>query len=82
MMTRDEALGNEYSREGLRKALLNGYLYDYVAQWYPQMSKEELKELVLNVYYVAIPNDFGSEYEESFNEQIEQELKGRDFFED
>jgi hypothetical protein len=40
-----------YSREGLLKALNSDRLYDYVANHYWEMDKEELKDVLLEVIY-------------------------------
>ena len=42
---------NEYSRERLLEALNSDRLYDYIANHYWEMSKEELKDVLLEVIY-------------------------------
>jgi hypothetical protein len=40
-----------YSREGLLEALNSDRLYDYIANHYWEMDKEELKDVLLEVIY-------------------------------
>lgn len=40
-----------YSREGLLEALNSDRLYDYIANHYWEMAKEELKDVLLEVIY-------------------------------
>ena len=40
-----------YSREGLLEALNSDRLYDYIANHYWEMTKEELKDVLLEVIY-------------------------------
>lgn len=85
-MTRDEALGNEYSRKGLVKATEAGYLYDYIAQWYYQMSTWDLKEVLLSVLGVGLDQcgvGANRDVEEAaYNELLINELADREFGED
>lgn len=78
-MTRDEALGNYYTPKGLVKATANGFLFDYIAQWYYQMDTYELKEVLLAVLGVAHDNCKSEENERAFNELLINELADRDF---
>lgn len=61
------------------EALHTGRLYDFVAEHYWEMTKEELKELVLNLEWVATTDLTNSEVEE-FYKSLEEELENRDFF--
>ncbi len=85
-MTRDEALGNEYSRKGLIRATEAGYLYDYIAQWYYQMSTYDLKEVllaVLGVGYDQCGVGANRDIEEAaYNELLINEFADRGFEED
>jgi len=82
-MTRDEVLGNCYTPKGLVKAAANGFLFDYVAQWYYQMTTYELKEVLLAVLGVVYDNcGVGANRdteEEALAELIVDELANRDF---
>lgn len=79
MSTRDEILGNSYSQEGLVKATAKNYLFDYVAQWYPQMSKEDLKEVILALLGVGYDNCKSEEDENTYADLIVAELESRYF---
>ena len=51
----------EYSQEGLVKAIEEGCLYDYVANHYWEMTKEELKDVLIEVIYSCQkPSDIDS----------------------
>lgn len=78
-MTRDEILRNEYSAQGLVKATNEGFLFDYVAQWYYQMSKHEIKEVLLAVLGVGYDSCKGDEDEEAYAQKIVDELAERGF---
>lgn len=78
-MTRDEALGNNYSQGGLVIATANGYLFDYVAQWYYQMSKEDLKEVLLAVLGVVYDYCYGDDDGRALSELLVNELEDREF---
>ena len=79
MMTRDEALGNCYTPKGLVRAAASGFLFDYVAQWYYQMTPYELKEVLLAVLGVCYDRCTGDEDEQAFSELLINELADRDF---
>lgn len=64
----------------IRKAILDGNLYDYVADNYYSMSKEQLKELILNLDWVATRNLRCAE--KDFYKELDQELADRDFYEE
>lgn len=85
-MTVDEVLGNEYSRKGLVKATEAGYLYDYIAQWYYQMSTYDLKEVLLAVLGVGLDQcgvGANRDVEEAaYNELLLERLADREFGED
>lgn len=85
-MTVDEVLGNEYSRKGLVKATKEGYLYDYIAQWYYQMSTYDLKEVLLAVLGVGLDQcgvGANRDVEEAaYNELLLEGLADREFGED
>ena len=78
-MTRDEALGNHYSQGGLVIATANGYLFDYVAQWYYQMSKDDLKEVLLATLGVCLDKCCSDEDERNLSELLVGELESRYF---
>ena len=78
-MDRYEALGNSYSQEGLVKATANDFLFDYVAQWYYQMSKEDLKEVLLAVLGVVYDNCYGEDDGHALSEFLVNELQDRSF---
>lgn len=82
-MTRDEILGNSYSAKGLIKAANEGFLFDYIAQWYTQISNYELKEVllaVLGVGYDLCGIGSNSYIKESkYNHLILEELANREF---
>ena len=78
-MTRDEALERNYTQKGLVRAVANGFLYDYVAQWYYQMSPYELKEVLLAVLGVTFDNCKSDEDEKAFSQLVVNELADRDF---
>ena len=78
-MTRDEALGESYSPGGLVIATSNGYLFDYIAQWYYNMSRYELKEVLLAVLGVGIDNCKGEDDELEYGKAICNELECRFF---
>lgn len=40
-----------YSKKALIKALADGHAYDYVAAFYWQMPKEDLKQVILELIY-------------------------------
>ena len=80
-MTRDEILGEEYSPKGLVRAFDNGFATDYIAQWYYQMTRYELKEVLLSVLYtiydsIGCNND--DEYD-AFQKLVVEELADREF---
>lgn len=56
-------------------------LYDYIANHYYMFSKEQLKELLLNTYYVATER-LSDEDRMAFNEELNNELTERGFYED
>lgn len=78
-MTRNEALGNSYSQGGLVIAAANGYLFDYVAHWYYQMSKEDLKEVLLTTLGVCMDQCRSDEDERNLSELLVGELECRYF---
>ena len=78
-MTRDVVLGNSYSQEGLIRATANGYLFDYIATWYYQMSKEDLKEVLLAILGAGYDSCKSDEDEEAYNELLIGELESRYF---
>ena len=65
----------------LRKALHDGTFYDYVANHYYEMTKDQLKELILNLDWVATENMNDNQAKE-FYQNVEEELENRDFFEE
>ncbi len=65
----------------LRKALHDGTFYDYVANHYYEMTKDQLKELILNLDWVATSGRYYNQ-EEEFYKTVEEELENRDFFEE
>ena len=69
------------STEQIRKALKAGRLYDFVAEHYYEMSRDQLKELVLNLEWVATEGLTPAELER-FYAKVEEELDDRDFFTD
>lgn len=79
MMTRDEALGNSYTPKGLVRATANGFLFDYIAQWYYQMDQYELKEVLLAVLGVSLDKAEKLDEEKEYHEALLEELGLRDF---
>lgn len=65
----------------LRKALHDGTFYDYVANHYYEMTKDQLKELILNLDWVATAHMNDNQIKE-FYQNVEEELENRDFFEE
>lgn len=65
----------------IRKALKTGRLYDFVAEHYYEMSRDQLKELILNLEWVATEGLTDAE-RERFYAKVEEELDNRDFFTD
>lgn len=63
----------------IKKALRKRTLYDFVAENYWNMTKEQLKELILNLDWVATA-DLTDAQEEEFYKKVEEELENRDFF--
>ena len=62
-----------------RESLYTGRMYDFVAEHYWEMTKEELKELVLNLDWVATKGLTDGEIKNLYA-QLEDELENRDFF--
>jgi len=58
----------------IRQAIKDKMLYDYVANHYYEMSKEQLKELLLNAIWVGTTNN------DLFYDELLEELDDRDFF--
>lgn len=56
-------------------------LYDYIANHYYLFSKEQLKELILNIYWVATERLSDNE-RKMFNEVLNNELENRGFYEE
>ena len=65
--------------DGIKEALENGTLYDFVANNYYLMSKEQLKELILNLDFVATYH-LPETSEKAFYAEVKEELENIDFF--
>lgn len=63
----------------LRESLKNGSFYDYIANNYYSMTKDQLKELILNLDWVATECMDDDEVK-GFYGKLEDELDNRDFF--
>lgn len=70
-----------YSQKGLVKAANKGALIDYVANHYTEMSKWDLKEVLLSVLY-AINDEMGEDELDMIQRATTNELADRDFGED
>lgn len=76
------------NKEELKEALESGRLYDWVAQNYGNVSKWELKEILLAILGVVYDNCGGgnatedAEFEAFQNQVLEELTEGRGFFED
>ena len=71
----------------LKEALSQGTLFDFVAQNYGDLTKWELKEITLAILGVVYDNCGGGNATgdadfEAFQEQVEEELHDRTFFEE
>lgn len=71
-----------YSQKGLVQATNKNRLYDYIANHYNDMSKYELKEVLLAVLGVGYDQCHGEADEKAYMELITNELASRDFGED
>lgn len=71
-----------YSQKGLVQAANNNRLYDYIANHYHEMSKWDLKEVLLATLGVCYDKCCGDEDEEALMELITEELADRSFGED
>ena len=58
------------------------YLYDYIADHYWEMSKEELKEVLLAVLGVSLDSCKGEDDEKALGQKIVEELGSRYYGED
>ena len=56
-----------------------GFLYDYIANYYYEMTKYELKEVLLSVIGVCLDKCAGDEDEEACGQLIAEELSFRDY---
>lgn len=63
----------------LKLAFYKRTVYDFIAEHYWEMTKEELKELILNLDWVAT-NGLTTSQEEKFYFLVKKELENRDFF--
>lgn len=71
-------------QSGIKKALEGQTLYDFIASHYWEMSKEQLKDVVVELIcaaHAAIENK-NKCLIDGFYEDIEDELKDRGFFDD
>ena len=72
-----------YSRKGLVQAANEGRLWDYVANFYPQMGTYDLKEVVCAILGVVYDNCGAGaskdEDYEAFQKLVVEELADRDF---
>ena len=66
----------------LKKALRENRLYDFIANEYGNMSKWELKEVLLAVLGICYDKCCGEEDEQAFMKTIENELHNRSFFDE
>jgi hypothetical protein len=66
-------------REELKKAFAEGTLYDFIANNYYAFTKDELKELILNLDWVATEGMNDAQTKE-FYKTVEEELENRDFW--
>ena len=75
-----------YSQKGLVQATEKGQLYDYIAEHYYEMSKDDLKEVLLAVLGVGYDQcGVGAnrdEEEAAYHQLIVEELGNRYFGED
>lgn len=71
-----------YSQKGLVRATNKNRLYDYIAEHYYEMSKDDLKEVLLAVLGVGYDQCHGEADEKAYMELITNELASRDFGED
>lgn len=63
-------------RSGAKQAIREHRLYDYVANHYYEASKEDLKDLCLEILYLATER-LSEEDEEVFSESLLNELDDR-----
>ena len=63
----------------MREALRNGTFYDWIAENYSDLTKYELKEIILNLDWVATAG-ITDEQVSKFYKQVERELEDRDFW--
>lgn len=63
----------------MREALRKRMLYDWIAEHYSELTKYELKEIILNLDWVATEGMTDAE-KSRFYHQIEEELENRDFW--
>lgn len=75
-------MNDYYTQKGLIKAADEGCLYDYVANYYPQMTKDDLKEVILAILGVVYDNAKGDEDYNAFLKKVVDELGDRYFGED
>lgn len=71
-----------YSQKGLVQATEKGQLYDYIAEHYYEMSRDDLKEVLLAVLGVGYDNCRGEADEKEYARLIVEELGNRYFGED
>lgn len=66
-----------------KKAIAEGGLYDFVATFYYQMSKDDLKEIILAMAGVVYDNTgYNDDDYHSFEKLVLEELHERQFFEE
>ena len=70
------------NRQQLKEAIDNNCLYDFIANNYNMMTREELKEVLLAVLGICYDRCFGKNAEKMLMLDIEKELCNREFFED
>ena len=70
-----------YSRKGLVQATNNNRLYDYIAEHYYEMPRDDLKEVLLAVLGVGYDKCHGEADEKAYMKLIIEELGNR-YFED
>lgn len=66
----------------IKKALQDNMFYDYIANEYGNMSKWELKEVLLAVLGICYDKCCGEEDEQAFMKLVEEELHNRFFFDE
>ena len=67
--------------KGLKEALQSGEFYDYIANHYYEFTKDQLKEIILNLDWAATGGRYYNQEEELYK-TVDEELDKRDFYED